>query len=81
MDNIDYNEEAVLFYSRSGRIKSSTLTIRRFKRSCEAILFAAEELSPSVIKGCSIEIGDERISGNRIVDLYNSLDFPLKRIG
>ena len=81
MDNIDYDEEAVLFFSRSGRTKSSTLSIRRFNRSCEAILFAAEELSPSVIKGCSLEIGDERIFGDRILELYNSLEFPLKRIG
>ncbi len=80
MDAFDYEDEAVLFFSRSGKSKNTSLTIRRFNRVCEAILFAAEELAPSVVKGCSIEIGDERISGNKIYELYQSPDFPLKRI-
>lgn len=80
MDTFDYDEEAVLFYNRSGKSKSSSLSIRRFKRSCEAILFAAEELTPSVVRGCAIEIGDVRITGNRIFEFYNSPEFPLKRI-
>jgi hypothetical protein len=80
METFDFNAEAVLFFRQSGKGRSCPLTIRRFERSCEAILFAAEKLSNFTIKGCSIEIGDFRINGNEVYDFYRRSDFPLLRM-
>ncbi len=80
MDPFDFEAEAVLFFRQSGKGRSYPLTIRRFERACEAILFAAENLSHFTIKGCSIEIGDIRIDGNDVYDFYRRPDFPLIRL-
>ncbi len=80
MEALDFNAEAVLFFRPSGKRRNSPLTIRRFARACEAILFAAEELPPMVTKGCTIEVGDHHIQGNEIFDLYQCQNFPLKRL-
>jgi hypothetical protein len=80
METLDFNAEAVLFFRQSGKRKNYPLTIRRFGRACEAILFAAEELSPMVLKGCTMEVGDHHIKGNEIFELYQSSEFPLKKI-
>lgn len=80
MGALDYDAEAVLFFRPAGKHKNHPLTIRRFERACEAILFAAEELTPQVIKGCTIEVDDHHIVGNEIFELYQNPEFPLQRI-
>ncbi len=80
MEPFDFNAEAVLFFRQSGKGRSYPLTIRRFEKACEAILYAAEKLSHFTIKGCSIEIGDLRIEGNEVYDFYHRTDFPLMRL-
>lgn len=79
MQEFDFNEEAVLFFRPNGKGRAYPLTVRRFNKVCEAILFAIEELKPFVVKSCSIEIGDKRISGKEIFDMYAREDFPLMR--
>ncbi len=80
MGPFDFDAEAVLFFRNSGKKRHSALTIRRFGRACEAILFAAEELPPLVTKGCTIEAGDHNVHGNQIFELYQSPEFPLDRL-
>lgn len=79
MQEFDFNEEAVLFFRPNGKGRAYPLTVRRFNKVCEAILFAIEELTPFVVKSCSIETGDQRISGKEIFDMYEREDFPLVR--
>ena len=79
MQATDFNEEAVLFFRPNGKGRAYPLTVRRFDKFCEAILFAIEELTPFVVKSCSIETGDQRISGKEIFDMYERDDFPLVR--
>jgi hypothetical protein len=80
MEKFDFDAEAILFFSQPRKGRLYPLTIRRFERACEAILFAAEKLSNFEIKGCSIEIGDFRIAGHEVCDFYNRSDFPLTRM-
>ena len=80
MNPFDFDAEAVLFFRPAGKGRNHPLTIRRFGRTCEAVLFAVEELSPSVTKGCSIETGDHQLIGDEIFRLYESSDFPLTRL-
>ena len=80
MNFFNFDAEAVLFYRQSGKGRTYPLSIRRFDRASEAILFAAEQLSRITIKGCSIDIGDIRISGDEIYDFYYRSDFPLTRL-
>lgn len=80
MEALDLDAEAILFFRQSGKRKNYPLTIRRFGRACEAILFAAEELPPMVLKGSTIEIGDHHIKGNEIFEIYQSSEFPLKKL-
>lgn len=79
MEPFDFDTEAVLFFRQSGKARHYPLSIRRFDRACEAILFAAEQLPPVAVNGCSIEIGHLNISGKEIFDYYHRSDFPLMR--
>jgi hypothetical protein len=80
MNLFNFHAEAILFYRQSGKGRTYPLSVRRFDRACEAILFAAEQLSRITIKGCSIDVGDIRINGDEIYDFYHRSDFPLTRI-
>ena len=80
METYDFDAEAVLFFRPAGKGRNHPLTIRRFSRTCEAILFAVEQLPVSVRKGCSIEADDLQLTGGEIFKLYDSPDFPLHRI-
>jgi hypothetical protein len=80
MDSCDFDAEAILFFRSAGKGRNHPLTIRRFVRTCEAILFAVEQLPVSVRKGCSIESDDLQLTGEEIFKLYTSSDFPLPRI-
>ncbi len=79
MQKFDFNAEAILFYRPNGKGRAYPLTIRRFSKVCEAILYAIEELTPFVVKSCSIESGDSRITGTEILEMYERTDFPLLR--
>ena len=80
MNTFDFDAEAVLFFRPLGKGRAYPLTARRFDRACDAILFAAEDLPPPVIKSCAIEVGDHRISGDEVFTFYQSPDFPLTRL-
>lgn len=80
MEALDFNAEAVLTFCTSGKRRNNPLTVRRFARACDAIRFVAEELIPLVTKGCTIEVGDQQIVGDEIFEIYQSPNFPLKRL-
>ena len=78
MEEKDYFVEASLFYGKSAS-RSRNLTFRRFAHAAEAIRFAVEELSPSVLNGCKLEIGEAEYFGRAIRPLYDDHAFPLFR--
>jgi hypothetical protein len=78
MAKFDYGAPAELFPSRNRKIKQM-VKYRRFDRAADAIRFAIEELSPTLLLGACIEIGEVRLGHKDIRDLYESADFPLER--
>jgi hypothetical protein len=45
----------------------------------ETIRFAIEDLPSNTLRGCSLEVGEDRYVGDAILELYKSVDFPLPR--
>lgn len=78
MEANDYFEEAVLFYGK-GASRSRNLTFRRFEQAAEAIRFAVEDLPPTILNGCKLEIGELEYFGRAIRPLYDDHAFPLFR--
>ena len=65
--------------THSWSAKPKPVTYRRFDRSAEAIRFAIEELTTQLQRGMAMEVGDERFEFERIVELYDSEQYPLPR--
>jgi hypothetical protein len=53
---------------------------RLFVRAAEAIRFAIEDLPSNILRGCSLEVGEDRYVGDAIRGLYERVDFPLPRL-
>ncbi len=79
MDAQDYRTEADLFFSKKTNHKDKSLTFRRFQRAADAIRFAVEDLSPSALASCSLEVNGLHFFGREIRPLYDSKTFPLRR--
>ena len=78
MDAFDYQAPAELFHPlRLGR--NAPLSFHRFDTSAEAIKFACEQLTPTMIQGAVLEVSDERFDSSVIHELYNSEVFQLSR--
>jgi hypothetical protein len=75
MDAFDYSLEAALFFAKGTKFRQQALEYRLFVRAAEAIRFAIEDLPSSVLRGCSLEVGDDRYVGDAILGLYESADF------
>ncbi|QGM99928.1 hypothetical protein [Methylocystis parvus] len=78
MEEKDYFVEAALYYGKSEN-RGRTLAFRRFGQAAEAIRFAVEELTPSILNGCKLEIGEAEYFGRAIRPLYDDSAFPLSR--
>jgi hypothetical protein len=79
MGAFDYSLEAALFFAKGTKFRQQALEYRLFVRAAEAIRFAIEDLPSSVLRGCSLEVGDDRYVGDAILGLYERADFPLRR--
>ena len=79
MGAFDYSLEAALFFAKGTKFRQQALEYRLFARAAEAIRFAIEDLPSSVLRGCTLEVGDDRYVGDAILGLYESADFPLPR--
>jgi hypothetical protein len=81
----DYNSEAELFSMRRARTGNPTkpprkpVGYRRFARAADAIRFAVEDLSPDLLSGAYLDVGDDRFDGIGIRRLYESPHYPLAR--
>ena len=79
MAAFDYSMEAALFFAKRSKFRQQSLEYRQFVPAAEAIRFAIEDLPSNVLRGCSLEVGEDRYVGVAILGLYESVDFPLPR--
>jgi hypothetical protein len=79
MSKFDYTAPAELFPSRNRKI-ATKVKYRRFDQAADAIRFAVEELPEPLLLGAFIEINEERLGHKDIRALYESEDYPLKRV-
>jgi hypothetical protein len=79
MGAFDYSTEAVLFFAKGPKLRDRALEYRLFVRAAEAIRFAVENLPSNILRGCSLEVGEDRYVGDAILGLYESADYPLSR--
>jgi len=77
LEDFDYSVPAELFALK--RKKHGPVTYRRFETAAEAIRYAVEHLSRSLLDGTTIETGAERLDGRTIQQLYGGDRYPLKR--
>lgn len=75
----DYSMEASLYYAKNASSKQKSLVFRRFPRAADAIRFAVEDLPPTLLQGCSLEVNDGHYFGREIRPLYDDSAFPLRR--
>jgi hypothetical protein len=80
MATVAYDIPAELFISKSKGASRRPMTYRRFSTAAEAIKFAVEELSPSLLAGTILQIGEERFDQSGIRRLYDGVGYPLERM-
>jgi len=78
MGAINYHTPAELFISKSKGASRRPMTYRRFSTGAEAIKFAIEELSPVLLAGTVLQVGETRFDQSGIRRLYDSSDYPLR---
>jgi len=78
MADFDYNAPADFFPARSKK-GSRPFGYRRFETAAEAIRYAIEVMPTDFLPGAVLEVDEERVSGPRIRELYDSAAYPLAR--
>jgi len=79
VNKFDYTAPAELY---PGRNRKSTRKVgyRRFDTAADAIRFAVEELPEPLLLGACIEINEKRLNHQEIQSLYQSEQYPLKKL-
>ena len=79
MTKFNYDAPAELFPAPTRKSKKPG-KYRRFDTAADAIRYMVEELPAPMLSGAILETEDERIAGEAIRALYDSNDYPLKRL-
>jgi hypothetical protein len=77
MIDFNYSAPAELFGS-PGRQRRS-VTYRRFASGAEAVRFAVEGISNTLLPGVTLQADDDRFDHRAIRALYDSTNYPLTR--
>jgi hypothetical protein len=78
MTHSNYLARAEL-YLGSDRATAFAQGPRSFRTAANAIRFAVEHAAPVSLRGATLVIGDESFSGDDLIRLHRSADFPLPR--
>jgi len=79
MTKFNYDAPAELFPAPTRKTRKAG-KYRRFDSAADAIRFVVEELPAPMVSGTILETEDERVAGDAIRALYDSSDYPLKRL-
>ena len=78
MTHLNYQAPAEL-YLGSDQQTAFAQGPRSFRTAAQAIRFAIEEAAPVSLRGARLVIGTESFSGDDLLRLHRSPDFPLPR--
>jgi hypothetical protein len=78
MTHQDYLARAEL-YLGSDRATAFAQGPRSFRTAAQAIRFAVEHAAPVSLRGARLVIGNESFTGDDLLKLHRSPDFPLPR--
>ena len=59
-----------------GRARGNPVTYKRLSTSAEAIRHAVETLSPNLLAGAVLAVGEDRYGGAQIRELYERTRYP-----
>ncbi len=76
----DYGAAAELFMPKRKGGPRPPLGYRRFATAAEAIRFAVEDFPAIRTLGAWMQVGDDRFEGDNIRRLYESDDYPGRRM-
>lgn len=78
MKSVDYSAAAGLYPCKTVR-RTSRLRYKRFESVAEALRFAIEDMPRSMLRGCVLEVDEDRFDGVQMQKLYEADSYPLPR--
>lgn len=78
--NVDYAAAAGLYPCKTVR-RTSKLRYKRFESVAEALRFAIEDMPSSMLRGCVLEVDEDRFDGMQMQKLYEADGYPFPRRG
>ena len=78
MKCVDYYAAAGLYPCKTVR-QTSRLRYKRFDSVAEALRFAIEDMPRAMLRGCVLEVDEDRFDGMQIQKLYEADNYPLPR--
>lgn len=79
ISGFDYSAPAELYSSTLKKRRPQT-RYKRFATAAEAVRYVVEDIAPPAVSGAYLEIDEARFSIKEIHQLYESANFPLKRL-
>ncbi len=78
MTHTDYLAQAELYLGRDWA-SAAAQGPRHFRTAAGALRFALEHAAPVSLRGAKLEIGPHSFTGDALLALYRSADYPLPR--
>lgn len=78
MTCVDYYAAAGLYPCKTVR-QTSRLRYKRFDSVAEALRFAIEDMPRAMLRGCVLEVDEDRFDGMQLQKLHEADNYPLPR--